>query len=337
MSSVMQHVVTLNPSGISFSVPADTTILSSALANNIVLEHSCGTGQCGACKAKVISGDVASDDHHGVLSAEEIATGVVLTCTSRPLSALELEAEYYPELASIVKKTVPCKVAELTFPVPDVALLHLRLPPTAQFVFLPGQYIDLTAQGVTRSYSVASACVENNQLELHIRKVPGGQFSNIVFNQLKPEQLLRMNGPHGSFFVREGTRPLIFLAGGTGFAPVKAMVEALLAKGDPREIHIYWGQRHSSGVYSSLPSEWAAQYDHIQAHVVVSDDESWSGRKGLVHEAVLADISDLSGYAVYACGSPAMIATAKNTFIQQGLEEKAFHSDAFLPAVTQRG
>ena len=335
MSSVMQHVVTINPSGITFSVPADKTILVSALAYNIVLEHSCGTGLCGACKAKVLSGDVACDDPHGVLSAEEKAKGVVLTCTSRPLTALELEAEYFPELAAITPKTVPCKVASLTFPVTDVAALRLRLPPTAQLVFLPGQYIDLTAQGVTRSYSVANASVENNQLELHIRKVPGGQLSDIIFNQLKPEQLLRMYGPLGSFFVRDDQRPLVFLAGGTGFAPVKAMVEALLAKGDPRAIHIYWGQRQASGFYSSLPGEWAAQYDHIQAHVVVSDDASWAGRRGLVHEAVLADIPDLSGYAVYACGSPAMIAAAKCAFTQQGLNEMAFYADAFLPAVTQ--
>ena len=333
----MQYVVTINPSGITFNVPVDETILSSALRNNIVLEHSCGTGQCGACKAKVLSGDVACDDRYGVLSAEEKASGVVLTCTSRPLSALALEADYFPELAAITKKTVPCKVASLTFPVADVAILRLRLPPTAQFMFLPGQYIDLSAQGVTRSYSVACACVDNNQLELHIRQVPGGQFSDIVFNQLKPEQLLRINGPHGSFFVRDDSRPLIFLAGGTGFAPVKAMVEELLAKGDPRTIHIYWGLRHASGVYSSLPSEWAAHYNQIQAHVVVSNDASWPGRSGLVHEAILADIPDLSGYALYACGSPAMIATAKKAFIQQGLDERAFHADAFLPAVTQRG
>jgi len=329
--------VYLYPSEVSFSCQENETILYAASRHNIVLEHSCGTGQCGACKAKVISGDVEFIDSYGVLSDTEKASGVILTCISQPMSALTLEAEYYPELAGIVKKTVPCKVASVEFPVPDVAILRLRLPPSAQFNYLPGQFIDLTAQGVTRSYSVASACVENNQLELHIRQVPGGQFSDIVFNQLKPEQLLRLHGPHGTFFVRHGTRPLIFLAGGTGFAPVKAMVEDLIAHGDQRPVHIYWGQRSAAAVYSELTNQWTQQHSHIQAHVVVSDDPEWCGRRGLVHEAVLQDFANLTGCTVYACGSAAMISVAKEAFIQQGLEEKAFHSDAFLPAVTQRG
>jgi len=333
----MESDVVLIPSAVSFSSQENETILDAAIRHDIVLEHSCGTGQCGACKAKVLSGQVAFDDRHQVLTEEEKASGVVLTCMTKALGAVELEAEYYPELAGIIKRTVPCKVASVEFPVPDVAVLRLRLPPSAQFNYLPGQFIDLTAQGVTRSYSVASACVENNQLELHIRQVPGGQFSDIVFNQLKPEQLLRLHGPHGTFFVRHGTRPLIFLAGGTGFAPVKAMVEDLIAHGDQRPVHIYWGQRSAAAVYSELTNQWTQQHSHIQAHVVVSDDPEWVGRRGLVHEAVLQDFTNLTGCTVYACGSAVMISVAKKAFIQQGLEEKAFHSDAFLPAVTQRG
>ncbi len=333
----MEYKVILQPSGLEFSSSQEESLLVAATRQNIALEHSCGTGQCGACKAKVLSGQVAFDDSHQVLTEAEKASGVVLTCMTKALGAVELEAEYYPELAGIVKKTVPCKVASVEFPVPDVAVLRLRLPPSAQFNYLPGQFIDLTAQGVTRSYSVASACVENNQLELHIRQVPGGQFSDIVFNQLKPEQLMRLHGPHGTFFVRHDTRPLIFLAGGTGFAPVKAMVEDLIARGDQRPVLIYWGQRSAAAVYSDLARQWSQQYSHIQAHVVVSDDAEWVGRRGLVHEAVLQDFANLTGCTVYACGSAVMISVAKKAFIQQGLEEKAFHSDAFLPAVTQRG
>lgn len=333
----MANNVILVPSSITYLIEENESLLAAATRQNIVLEHSCGTGQCGACKAKVLVGQVEFEDRYNVLTSDELASGVVLTCVTKALSPIELEAEYHPELAGIVKKTVPCKVADLQFPVPDVAVLRLRLPPTAQFQFLPGQFIDLSAQGVTRSYSVASAGIENNQLELHIRQVPGGQFSDIVFNQLKPEQLLRLHGPHGTFFVRHDTRPLIFLAGGTGFAPVKAMVEDLIARGDKRPVHIYWGQRTASAVYSDLASQWAQQHAHIQAHIVVSDDPTWSGRRGLVHEAVLQDFANLAGCTVYACGSSAMIAAAKTAFLQQGLEDKAFHSDAFLPAVTLRG
>ena len=330
--------IVLCPSMVSFSCHDDETILAAASRHNIVLQHSCGTGQCGACKARIIQGDVDFDDKYGVLSEIEKISGVILTCTCRVLSAVELETNYYPELANITKKTVPCKVASLDFPTADVAVLKLRLSPTAYFKYLPGQFIDISVQGITRSYSLASANVDtNNQLELHIRQVPGGQFSDIVFHQLKPEQLLRMHGPHGSFFIRQDVRPLVFLAGGTGFAPIKAMVEDLISKKDNRPIHIYWGQRTASAVYSELTSQWAAQYEHIQAHIVVSDDANWSGRRGLVHEAVLQDISNLSDFTVYACGSSAMIAAAKTAFMQQGLDEKVFHSDAFLPAVTQKG
>jgi CDP-4-dehydro-6-deoxyglucose reductase len=333
----MEHVVTLHPSGVQFANSGDESVLASALKHSIVLEHSCGTGQCGACKAKVLAGEVDFVDAYSVLTEDEKAENIILTCTSRAKTALELDAEYYPELANIVKKTVPCKISDMQFPTTDAAILRLRVPPTASFNYLPGQYLDLTASGITRSYSIASAAVENNQLELHIRKVVGGQFSELVFGSFKPEQLLRLHGPHGSFFIRNGDRPLIFLAGGTGFAPVKAMVESLIANHDTRPIHIYWGQRTVESIYSELPAQWARDYPHIQAHVVISDDETWSGRQGFVHQAIVADFPDMSGVEVYACGSAAMISVAKNTFLQQGLEEKAFHSDAFLPAVTQRG
>ncbi|GAB3215017.1 2Fe-2S iron-sulfur cluster-binding protein [Pseudaeromonas pectinilytica] len=333
----MDNLIELHPSGVTFYAEGEQSLLQAAQKNNIVLEHSCGTGQCGACKAKVLAGEVEFVDTYSVLTEDEKAENIVLTCTSRAKTSVELDAEYYPELASIVKKTLPCKIADMQFPTADVAILRLRVPPTASFNYLPGQYLDLTASGITRSYSIASAAVENNQLELHIRKVVGGQFSEMVFGSFKPEQLLRLHGPHGSFFIRSGDRPLIFLAGGTGFAPVKAMVESLIANHDARPIHIYWGQRTVESIYSELPAQWARDYPHIQAHVVVSDDETWSGRQGFVHQAVVADFPDMSGVEVYACGSAAMISVAKNAFIQQGLEEKAFHSDAFLPAVTQRG
>jgi len=329
--------IVLRPSGVSFSCQEKENILDAASRQNITLEHSCGTGQCGACKAKVLAGEVDFVDAYSVLTEAEKAENIILTCTSRAKTPLQLDAEYYPELASIVKKTVPCKIADMQFPTADVAILRLRVPPTASFNYLPGQYLDLTASGITRSYSIASAAVENNQLELHIRKVVGGQFSDMVFGSFKPEQLLRLHGPHGSFFIRSGDRPLIFLAGGTGFAPVKAMIESLIANHDTRPLHIYWGQRTMASIYSELPDQWARDYPHIQAHVVISDDETWGGRQGFVHQAVVADFPDMSDVEVYACGSAAMISVAKNAFIQQGLEEKAFHSDAFLPAVTQRG
>lgn len=325
--------VTLIGQDISFKASSSESLLASALVANVNLRHSCKNGQCGECKATLVRGEVEFSDQYGVLNHSERQHGVILSCTAFPISDIEIDAEYIPELASINKKTVPCKVASIEHAGTDVAIVRLRLPPAADFIFLPGQYVDVSFQGITRSYSLACRQLENNQLELHIRNVPGGQFSQIVFGQLKLDQLLRINGPHGSFFVRNENRPLIFLAGGTGFAPVKAMVEDLLSRGDRRPIHVYWGQRTAASVYSDLIIQWASLSDHIRTHLVISDDDSWTGRQGLVHEAVLEDIPTLGEYAVYACGSPGMIAAAKTEFVKHGLDAKAFHSDAFLSAV----
>lgn len=224
----MNHRITIFPSKAEFNTYSELPILQNALQNDIILEHSCGTGQCGVCKAKLLTGHIEFEDKYNILTESEKSDGIFLTCTSKALSDIQIEAEYLPELAGIQKKTVPCKIDSIDFPVPDLAVLHLRLSPTANFNYLPGQYIDLMYNGITRSYSIASAPAEKNMLELHIRKVENGKFSHFVFNELKPNQLLRMHGPVGTFFVRANEKPLIFLAGGTGFAPVKAMVESLI-------------------------------------------------------------------------------------------------------------
>lgn len=328
----MNHKITISPSETEFDADTELTILQNALQKHIVLEHSCGTGQCGACKTKLLSGEIQFDDKFNVLNELERAQGVFLSCTAHALSDVKVEAEYFPELACIQKKTVPCKVDSITYPVANTAILKLRLPPTANFIYLPGQYIELMYSGISRSYSIASASVENNLIELHIRKVENGVFSDFVFNEFKVNQLLRMQGPVGTFFIRKNTNPLIFLAGGTGFAPVKAMVESLIASDDQREIYVYWGARTCRDIYTDLPVEWSEKYANIKSHIIVSNDDSWQGRCGFVHQAVLDDFSQLDEYIVYACGAPAMIDIAKQTFIEKGLNEHLFIADAFLPA-----
>ena len=328
----MNYKTTIFPSKTEFNTYSELPILQNALQNNVILEHSCGTGQCGSCKAKLLTGHIEFEDKYNILTESERSDGIFLTCTTKALSDIQIEAEYLPELAGIQKKTVPSKIDSVDFPVSDVAVLRLRLPPTANFNYLPGQYLDLMYNGITRSYSIASAPAENNMLELHIRKVENGKFSHFVFNEFKPNQLLRMQGPVGTFFVRSNEKPLIFLAGGTGFAPVKAMVEALIKQDDKRAIHIYWGARTQNDIYSNLPDQWALKYPHIKSHVVISDDEQWKGRSGFVHQAVLNDFDKLNEFVVYACGAPAMINIARQTFIEKGLDEHSFIADAFLPA-----
>ncbi|QTL39791.1 2Fe-2S iron-sulfur cluster binding domain-containing protein [Xenorhabdus budapestensis] len=321
----MTTIVKLSPSQITFRAIKSKTILESALESDVVLEYSCKSGSCGMCESVLITGEV-SDKQENIYKAGQR----FLACQCKPTSdELTIEAEYYPELAEIMQKIVPCKVSSTDITADEYIIIKFRLPPSASFAFLPGQYINLHYQGIVRSYSIANSNAQDG-IELHIRRVNRGAMSGLLFNNLSTNTLMRLEGPLGTFFVREDIRPIIFLAGGTGFAPVKSMVEKLIQQDSKRDIHIYWGMHNGSGFYSDLPMEWANKYENIHYVPVVSGEDSlWSGRKGFVHNAVVEDYHNLSTFAVYACGSPTMIAAAKADFIKKGLSGKHFFSDAF--------
>ena len=262
----------LLPSGINFPASEGLPILQSAFNADIFLEHGCRDGSCGVCKVRVLHGDVEQPPALGGISASDMQEGYVLTCCASPLSDIELQANYYPELNGIKPAILPCKVESLDFPVPDIAILKLRLPPNTRYRYLAGQYVDLMINGSRRSYSIASAAQIYNGIELHIKKVTNGLFSNVIFHELKINQLLRLEGPSGSFFVRDSQAPIIFLAGGTGFAPVKAMVETLLLEQSQRNIHIYWGMETSDGFYNGLGLQWQQHNNNIKYVPVVSGE-----------------------------------------------------------------
>ena len=320
----MSYSIELLPSNARFR--SEKNLLDDAISQEITLEHSCKNGDCGVCEAKVVSGEALLE------SGERVSSGTILTCQSKALSDMVLEAEYYPELSKIKQQTLPCKVSSIAFPTEDIIAIKFRFPPTAKFDFMPGQYIDLNFKGVKRSYSIANAMTNNDDLELHIRQVPNGKMSELLFNGLKENQLMRIEGPKGTFFVRHGTRPLIFIATGTGIAPVKAMVERLIHDKDERNITIYWGMRTPDEVYATELIQLAKDHVHITFITVLSRSPEWCGRTGYVQEAVVKDTSDLSKYDVYACGSLAMIEAARDLFAKQNLPLKHFHSDAFTPA-----
>jgi len=343
----MTYKIELEPSGKQFEAAEDVSILDSALQHKLTLPHSCKNGDCGTCKAKLIQGEVDVAPCSG-LSDEEIRQGYILTCVSKAKSDLKIVSDYCPELEGIEAAIYPCKVASLDFPVADIAILKLRFPPNTQFRYLAGQYINLMWKGLQRSYSIANAQRENSLLELHIRHVPNGAFSNLLFESLEPETLMRLHGPHGTFFVHDSDSPIIFLAGGTGFAPVKAMVEDLIDKDRQRPIYIYWGSQSAAGLYSEIPKHWQSQRKNITYVPVVSgggsgdesgiesgfesaDEQAWSGRQGMVHHAVMQDFSSLEDFEVYACGSSAMIHAAKDDFLKHGLPAEHFYSDIFTP------
>jgi len=333
----MSYQITVQPSGRQFAAEADETLLEAALRQELLIPYGCKDGACGVCKGKVLSGQV----NHGryqphALTEHERAEGKTLYCCAKPQSDLTIECKQLSSARDIPIKTLPSRIEKLERLAPDIIELHLRLPASERFEFLAGQFIDfLLKDGKRRSYSLANAPRPDGVLELHIRHVPGGLFTEQVFSTLKVRDILRFEGPFGSFFLRqESAKPVILLAGGTGFAPVKAIVEQIIAEQSSRPLHIYWGAKAKVDLYQhALPEQWTAAHAHIHYVPVLSEPaagDDWSGRTGFVHQAVLEDFPDLSGYQVYACGSPLMIDAARRDFIAaRGLPEEEFFADAF--------
>ena len=323
----MPYNITLKPTNVSFDADSNETVLDSALQNNIHLEHSCKNGDCGVCTATIVSGCVQIE------CGESRDSGEFLTCTSKPLDNLEIEVQYFPELSNIQKRNIPVKIDSCNLVANDVLKLLFRVPPNLKLNYLPGQYVDLSYKEVVRSYSIANAKLENGMIELHVRYVPNGKMSALLFNNLQKNTLMRLYGPHGTFFVRDDSAPIIFLAGGTGYAPIKAMVQGLLKENCQRDIYIYWGVASVDGLYCNAPEVWSNEHENIRYIPVVSGNtKTWKGRVGLVHKAVASDFGDLSEFHVYACGSPVMIDAAKQSFLQKGLKKDRFYSDAFTAA-----
>lgn len=321
----MAHKVILKPSGIEFLAEANKAILDSALNNDITIEHSCKNGDCGVCAAVLLTGKVKTDEQ------EIIEFGQILTCKATPLSDVEIETQYYPQLSKISRKTTPLKVNSFKMLAEDVISLSLRTPPTVNFEYISGQYIDLTFNGVSRSYSIANAYKMGGNLELHVKRVDGGAMSAFLFDGLKENTLMRAYGPNGTFFVRESDAPIAFLVTGTGFAPAKAMIEKLLEDKTEREILLLWGGRYEESFYSELPRVWGEEFENFRFVPVLSRyKEGWCGETGYVQSVFLKIVNGISRYHVYACGSQSMIDSAKTLLTSEGLNKANFFSDAFV-------
>lgn len=334
----MPYQITLQPSNHSFTVNDDETILAAALREGFALPYGCRNGACGSCKGKVLGGEVDYGNYQsGSLKPEEIAEGKALFCVSRPLSDLVIEAKEIRAAGEVPVKTLPCRVQKLVRLADDVMLMQLKLPANERLQYLAGQYIDfLLKDGRRRSYSIANPPHADEFIELHLRHVQGGRFTDHVFGTMKEKDILRFEGPHGSFFIREDSdKPVIFVAGGTGFAPIKGMLEHLFAERTGRQLILYWGARAKKDIYlPELPIQWQQQFANFTFIPVLSDpapEDQWQGRTGYVHQAVLEDFDDLSGYEVYACGAPVMVEAARNAFARtHGLPDGAFYADSFI-------
>ena len=342
MSTTTNYSITLKGSGKTFQVEAGESILDGALKQGITLAYGCKNGACGSCKAKVVSGSVTHGKHNpSSLTPEEIAQGTSLLCCAHPESDCTIDAREIDGMSDIVIKKVPCRVNQLERAAHDVTILKLQLPSTEKFKFKAGQYIEfLLKDNKRRAYSMASAPHEEGPLELHIRHLPGGTFTDVVFGvdptkALKEKDILRFEGPLGSFFLREDSdKPIIFIASGTGFAPIRAIVEHIRHEGIERPITLYWGGRRPSDLYKdALCKEWESTIKNFKYVPVISDalpEDNWQGRTGFVHAAAVADFPDMSGHQVYACGAPIVISSALNDFTKKcQLPEDEFYADSF--------
>jgi CDP-4-dehydro-6-deoxyglucose reductase len=325
----MGFTVTLKPSGHTFEVPEGQNVLQAGLGAGHMLPYSCRAGVCRTCRGTILEGKVDYGlVHETYLPETDKAKGYALLCQAKPLSDLVVEVR---EVQGVRPRTIPCRVERLEKPAPDVAVIGLRLPMNENFRFLAGQYIDfLLKDGKRRSYSLAVRPdpAGITALEIHVRHTPGGVFTDHVFSNLKVRDLLRFEGPLGSFYLREDSnKPIVMLASGTGFAPIKALCEHALEKKISRPITLYWGVRVKRDLYMlDLPRSWP----HVKFIPVLSD-EPWDGRMGFVHRAVMEDFPDLSGHQVYACGAPIVVESARRDFSAQcKLPPDEFYADSFL-------
>ncbi len=336
----MTFNITLQPANRSFTVEADEAILPAAIRQGIGLPYGCRDGACGSCKSKLLAGSVVHGTHqHKALSEAEEAAGYILTCCGKPQTDCVIEARSVPGAGEYPVLKLPSRVIAIERPAPDVAVLRLQLPANQNLQYRAGQYVEfILRDGARRSYSMANAPGHLGSppaIELHIRHMPGGKFTDHVFGVMKEKDILRMEGPFGSFFLRESSeKPMVLLASGTGFAPIKAIVEQLRLNASTRPAVLYWGCRRKADLYQH---DWclqmAAEMPNLRYVPVLSEplpEDAWTGRTGFVHQAVMQDFPDLSAQQVYACGAPVMVESAQRDFLANcGLPADEFYADSF--------
>ena len=343
----MPYQITIQPSGHVLSAQSGETVLQAALREGFPLPYGCRNGACGTCKGKIIQGTVDFGSHNeDTLTELEKRAGMALFCCASPLSDLVIECREIGAIKDIKVKTLPCRVNKLERVAPNVMVISLKLPTNERLQFLAGQYIDIFMKnGKRRSFSLANAPHDDELLQLHVRNYPGGTFAEHVFTHMKERDILRFEGPLGTFFLREDSdKPIIFVASGTGFAPVKSILEHTFyvrnLRGSERQMVLYWGNRTKADLYmADLAGSWQEEHDNFTFIPVLSEAlpaDNWNGRTGLVHQAVLQDFDDLAGYQVYACGAPAMVEAAHMDFTRlRRLPEDEFFSDAFTASPSE--
>jgi len=335
--SSREFSVRIEPHGRRIVVAENRSVLDAALAAGLNLPHSCKSGHCASCRARLKSGEIHYPNGRTAgLTEAEARQGDILLCQARPRSDLVVEARLVANATDVEIKTLPCRIARLERLAPDVMQVFLRLPAVETLRFQPGQYLDVLLDGGRRrSFSIASPPHDPDLLELHVRRVPGGDFTVALFDRLQVGALLKIEGPIVQFLYRESAAPALMIAGGTGFAPLKAMLRHALERGSAREFHFYWGARQAVDVYEEARMlEWVRAHPQLKFTAVLSeatslDPSARHHRLGWVHEAVLADHPSLDAFDVYTAGPPALVEAIRATFPQRGVTDDRLHFDSF--------
>lgn len=328
----MSHTVYLADRPLSFAVENGESVLQAGLRQGLALPFGCQSGGCGSCRVRLLEGRVDYALPPPALSAAEVEAGYILMCLARPASDLKLELHQPARLDELRPRQLPCRVQGKAMLAHDVIGLTLKLPKGRRFDYLPGQYIDvLLDEGRRRSFSLANA-PNGETLELHVRVTPSGRFAQWVLNDMPDKAILQFEGPLGAFYLREDTqRPIILVAGGTGYAPVQAMLEDLLTRGVARDIHLFRGVRAQRDLYrDERIQQWQAAHPRLRYTPVLSEpDADWNGERGFVHEAVLRAYPALHAHEVYVSGPPVMVRSAKDAFSAAGLDADRLFYDSF--------
>jgi CDP-4-dehydro-6-deoxyglucose reductase, E3 len=341
MSAALSFNVSVLPSNRSFTVTQDEPILTAGIRQGVALPYGCKDGACGSCKCKILEGKVVHGPHQPkALSAEEEAAGYILTCCGKPQSDIVLESRQVTSADAFPIKRMPSRVISMEKKSHDVMVIQLQLPASDTMQYKAGQYIEfIMRDGARRSYSMASAphiAAESKTLQLHIRHMPGGKFTDHVFGEMKEKEIQRIEGPFGSFYLHEDSnKPIVLLASGTGFAPIKAIIQHMQHQGCTRPATLYWGGRRPTDLYMN---DWVLAQVTAMPNLtyvpVISNalpEDEWTGRTGFVHQVVMADFPDLSNTQVYACGAPIVIDSAHADFVKLcKLPEDEFYADSFI-------
>ena len=332
----MSFKISVPETGHQFIVLENETVLEAALRQGIGLPYGCRNGACGKCAGGIVSGEVLYED--GALHSmalDQFEKGRALFCQARPCSDLMIKVREITRSQDIETKTLPCRVEKLALLTHDIMKVELKLPENERLQFLAGQYLEiLLKDGKRRAFSIANAPHDDRFIELHIRHVPDGQFGDYVFEGMKEKTLLRIEGPMGSYYLREETgRPVILIGGGTGFAPLKGMLEHAFQSGFTQPIHLFCGVRALRDLYMDKTARrWAEEHSNLDYTPVLSEPDeadNWQGKTGYVHQAVVEAYPDLAGFDVYLSGPPPMVKAGMETFYKHGLPESQIFSDSF--------